>query len=480
MPAAIYTFGAFEIDASARRLTCDGRTLAVADRHFDVLCRLVSHAGELVTKDDLVAAGWADVAVTDNSLEQAISALRRALGRGGDGQPYIETVPRRGYRFIGAVQRRIARATDESLNELMAPHRAWLEGRAALETLERDQVGRARRAFERVVEADPDHASAHIGLANACAMQFEMTRADESPDVGALGEARDHAREACRLAPDFAESWATLGFVLACAGQADDALAALRRAVAIEPDNWRHHFRFAYAGWGEERLRAARRTLALLPGFPLAHWLAATVHVARNALGEAERELAAGARGQDAQGPESRFNAVALHWLHGLVLLARGDVDAALAELDRELAGEASGQLYARECCANTWYAIGAVRLHQNRAADARAAFEHALGRIPRHPLARLGLGVANGWTPSPPMSPEGDRAPAFDAALCHAVALSLTGDCPGAARALDHALAHARPGNAGWLIPVEPLLRVASQPEIWGAVLGRLRGRSA
>ena len=48
------------------------------------------------------------------------------------------------------------------------------------------------------------------------------------------------------------------------------ALAAMRRAVSLEPDNWRHYFRLSYVSWGEERLRAARRTLALLPGFPLA------------------------------------------------------------------------------------------------------------------------------------------------------------------------------------------------------------------
>ena len=64
--------------------------------------------------------------------------------------------------------------------------------------------------------------------------------------------------------------------------------------MSLEPDNWRHHFRLSLVSWGEARLRAARRTLALLPGLPLAHWLAATVHVARQNLDEAERELRAG------------------------------------------------------------------------------------------------------------------------------------------------------------------------------------------
>ena len=112
-------------------------------------------------------------------------------------------------------------------------------------------------------------------------MQFETTRADETPDAAALATAAEHAREGMPPRSAYGEAWATLGFVLDRTGNHIDAVAALRRAVALEPDNWRHHFRLAYVSWGEERLRAARRTLALLPGFPLAHWLAATVHVAR-------------------------------------------------------------------------------------------------------------------------------------------------------------------------------------------------------
>ena len=57
----------------------------------------------MLSKDALIAAAWRDVAVGDNSLEQAISSLRRALGAQDDGTPYIETLARRGYRFGAAV-----------------------------------------------------------------------------------------------------------------------------------------------------------------------------------------------------------------------------------------------------------------------------------------------------------------------------------------------------------------------------------------
>ncbi len=475
-----FSFDRFELNSFTRRLTREGEAVAIADRHFDVLFRLLSSPGELVTKDALVDAGWGDVAVTDNSLEQAISSLRRALGPRPDGTPYIETVPRRGYRFIGDVHRRAAKASDEDLEAMMAPHRAWVEGRAALESLEAGQVGRAIRDFEQVLEAFPDHALAHVGLANAFAMRYETTRADTTPDTGALTRAAEYAREACRLDPGLAEAWATLGFVHSCLGQPVDALTALRRAVTMEPDNWRHQFRLAYSSWGEERLRAARRTLAMLPGFPLAHLLAATVHVARNLLDDAERELRAGIVGQNAQGSHGRFTAVALYWLLGLVLLAKGNEDGALEEFERELASEASGHLYARECCANTCYAIGAVRLRQQKKTEAQQAFARALERVPQHRLVTMVLQVSSMATmPGPAAFSSVATGGTFDETFGAAIAVDLMGQQTFAAQLIDQALASAPAGSAGWTLPVEPLLNVAAHPDAWSAPLSRLRARA-
>ena len=384
-----------------------------------------------------------------------------------------------GNRSVGPVIRPAARLSDESLDALLDPHRAWIEGRAALETFESTQIVRARDAFERVLRSVPDQASAHVGLANACIMQFEMTRVDESPDVAALESAVRHSREACRLEPEYGEAWATLGFVLERTGAHTDALAASRRAVALEPDDWRHHLRLASIGWGEERLREARRTLALLPGFPLAHWLSATVLVARHALGEAERELDAGIASHIAEaGAPVRFSGVALHWLRGLLYLARGEEAQALAAFERELNAEASGHLYARECCANTWYAIGASRLRKGQGVDAEAAFQHALERVPGHALARLGLALINGASLDALRS--GATAPPFEASMVRAVQLAWTGRPIDAASVIGQALAVAPPGNAGWLLPVEPLLRVNDAPTVWASPLARLATRAA
>jgi DNA-binding winged helix-turn-helix (wHTH) protein len=477
-----FLFESFELDPARRRLTNSGQPVGVSDRQLEVLLLLVVRAGQIVAKEDLLDAGWKDVAVGDNSLEQAISTLRKIVGA-----RCIETVARRGYRFTAAVTRSAARESDTALDALLAPHRAFTEGRAALESLESTQIAHAREVFEGTLRSVPEHPSAHIGLANACAMQFEITRTDPAPDREALRLAVQHAREACRLDPQSAEAWATLGFVLDRHGDRVDALAASKRAVTLEPLNWRHHFRLSFVSWGEERLSAAQRTLSLLPHFPLAHWLAATVHVARQAFDEAERELTAALAVHEEPPPATtRFSGVALHWLLGLIHLARGDETRALQELDRELQSEHAGHLYARECAANTWYALGALRLRQRRAAEAAAAFHQAIERVSTHPMARIGLAAVSA---SRDDSCSGDGrdgttdgrllAP-VDVALPLAAHRAIVGDHDGAARLIDDVLTTSPPGNAGWLVPIEPLLHVAAHPEAWGRVLAHLRTRAA
>jgi len=247
--------------------------------------------------------------------------------------------------------------------------------------------------------------------------------------------------------------------------------------VTLEPDNWRHHFRLSFVSWGEERLRAADRALALLPDFPLAHWLAATVHVARQVLVEAEREIEAGLASQaGASVGTSRFSAVALQWMRGLIHLAAGDHDRALDAFERELSFENEHHLYARECAANTWYAIGALRLRQGRREEAKAAFERALERVATHSLALVGLAATGSRHPIEPQPP----APPFNLILCLAAQRALAGDHAAAASIVEDALASAPPGNAGWLLPIEPLLDVGARPDCWARALARLRNRAA
>jgi DNA-binding winged helix-turn-helix (wHTH) protein/Tfp pilus assembly protein PilF len=481
-PGVVYSFGPYEIDTAARRLRRDGSAIAVSDRHLDVLIHLVAQPGVVLSKDALVQAGWGDVAVTDNSLEQAISSLRRALTGAGD--PYIETVPRRGYRFVADVSRTAPRQDDEALDALLAPHRAWLDGRSALITMEASRAPEARAAFAEALRQSPDYAPAHVGMANACIFQFESTRADLQPDREAVAAAVHHAREACRLDAAYAEAWATLGFALQRVGQGDHALAATRRAAAIEPDNWRVMLRLAYVSWGEERLRAAQRVRTLLPGLSMAHWLAATVYVARQAFDRAEQELRAAAAGVDHEG-SGQFSAVAVQWLLGLVRLAAGDDRAAAAALRQELAHEPDGHLYSRECGANAWYALGAIAWRRGDVREAGDAFARALERVPGHAFALAGLGVLDPAAPDRRQAAEA-RAESLrqfgspvEASFVAATFETAAGSPERAATAVGAALDVAPAGGGGWILPVEPLLDVQRHPAAWAAALSRLRARA-
>jgi tetratricopeptide (TPR) repeat protein len=357
--------------------------------------------------------------------------------------------------------------------------------------------------FEGILESLPDYGPAHVGLANAYSLRFESTRAEDAPDREALAKAVHHAREACRLNPTSGEAWATLGAVSAQARLTPEGIAAARRSISLEDENWRHHLRLAYVSWGEERLRAARRALKLLPGFAFGHWLAATVHVSRGAFEEAEQELEAGTAAQDSQHRGSRFGTSGLHFLLGLVRLARGDEAAAVQEFERELAFEDAAHIYTREVSAHTWCALGAVRLRQGDSAAAVAAFDRALISVPGYALALSARIVSARGTAGPSgrsvrLQPDrlvpGDEGAALatrleqlraqgaivEAATVEAVRQALAGRHVEAA-ALVLAALHAAPaGSSGWMLPVDPFLHVAAHPAAWAPVLALLRSRAA
>jgi pimeloyl-ACP methyl ester carboxylesterase/DNA-binding winged helix-turn-helix (wHTH) protein len=100
-PSETYEFGPYRLEVAEHRLLREGRQLPLPAKIFDTLVELVTHAGSLVTKEELVAAVWPDTVVEESNLSHNISVLRKTL-RDGAG-PYIETVPKRGYRFVAPV-----------------------------------------------------------------------------------------------------------------------------------------------------------------------------------------------------------------------------------------------------------------------------------------------------------------------------------------------------------------------------------------
>lgn len=95
-----YAFGPFLLDTREGRLLRDGEAVPLTLKAFDLLKLLVENQGHLLQKDELLRRVWPDAAVEENNLTVTISALRKALGEGPTDRQYIETVPRRGYRFV--------------------------------------------------------------------------------------------------------------------------------------------------------------------------------------------------------------------------------------------------------------------------------------------------------------------------------------------------------------------------------------------
>ncbi|HEU4389624.1 MAG TPA: winged helix-turn-helix domain-containing protein [Blastocatellia bacterium] len=103
-PVRYYEFGAFRLDATERLLFREQEVVPLTPKVFDLLLVLVQADGSVVPKDDIMTKVWRDTFVEEGNLTQNVSILRKALGDGQDGFTYVETIPRRGYRFAADVR----------------------------------------------------------------------------------------------------------------------------------------------------------------------------------------------------------------------------------------------------------------------------------------------------------------------------------------------------------------------------------------
>lgn len=103
MARRTYDFGSFRIDAAERVLRRDGEVIPLPPKAIDTLLVLASNSGRVVDKDELIRCVWPDTFVEEGGLARNISLLRKALGESSAGH-YIETIPKRGYRFSAPIQ----------------------------------------------------------------------------------------------------------------------------------------------------------------------------------------------------------------------------------------------------------------------------------------------------------------------------------------------------------------------------------------
>ena len=100
----LYEFGAFCLDPAEHTLLRDGQPIPLRPKVYDLLVVLVENRGHLVDKEQLMSSVWAEEFVEEGNINKNISMLRQALGESGGGTKFIETVPKRGYRFVAEVR----------------------------------------------------------------------------------------------------------------------------------------------------------------------------------------------------------------------------------------------------------------------------------------------------------------------------------------------------------------------------------------
>ncbi len=100
----VYIFEGFRLDAGRRQLSSSGGVVVpLNSRAMETLVILLSHAGDLVTKKQLLEGVWPSAVVEDNNINQCILAIRKALGESAGSNRFVMTVPGRGYRFVAPV-----------------------------------------------------------------------------------------------------------------------------------------------------------------------------------------------------------------------------------------------------------------------------------------------------------------------------------------------------------------------------------------
>src|SRR5712691_4684622 len=101
----VISFGPFRLHAAQRLIEREGVPLHLGGRALDILIVLLEHAGEVVSKHDLMARVWPGVTVDEGSLRVHVAALRKALGDGESGARYLTTLTGQGYCFVAPISR---------------------------------------------------------------------------------------------------------------------------------------------------------------------------------------------------------------------------------------------------------------------------------------------------------------------------------------------------------------------------------------
>ena len=290
-----YEFGEFRLDVSERKLErVNGRgNGSLAEKPFQTLVHLVRNAGALVSKEELLSTIWKDTIVEENNVGKAIHAIRHCLGDRSDGQKYIETIPKHGYRLVAEVKRvgrdeqstvdTVHKFVQESAPKTPARSPAWdlyLRGKVKAGSETRADAEAAIKVLQAAVEIDPELAGAYAQLARAYnTLAFKFSSAATAKRL--LEDAEVAILKALTLDPELAEGHFARGLILWTKRKGfphEQAIISYKRALELDPhDDETHHqlsMVYSHIGLLDEAQASVARALDLNPNNTMARFRA--------------------------------------------------------------------------------------------------------------------------------------------------------------------------------------------------------------
>jgi DNA-binding winged helix-turn-helix (wHTH) protein len=248
-------FGQFVIDTQLERLWKSGVEVKLREQPLKVLLALLRDPGEVVSRDSLRQQLWDGSTYVDfdNGLNTAISRLREVLEDDSNNPLWIERVPKRGYRFIGALPRSAAVAAYIKGHHVISPHSP-------------ENMQKALAFFREAMTLDPSYPLAYHGAALVSILRCLQ---DDLRPQEALPEADAYLQQGLRCPQQAGMVYNTLALLRTFERRWDEADEASRKALALEPEN--PHVRMIRAqllsclGQHDEAIREARLAVDLDP-----------------------------------------------------------------------------------------------------------------------------------------------------------------------------------------------------------------------
>lgn len=263
--------GNWIFDPETRRICGSRGETRLSPKAAAVLGALAETPGRVWSRDALLERVWPNVIVTEEVLTHAIAELRRAVHDNSRAPSLVETIHKSGYRLLPKVEAEgpvlepeISRAEREHPFNL-EHYTMYLEGSALFDRGHKSNTKAAAAKFRQILDADPQFALAHVGLAKA----LTFLRTYYQPDGGDLEEPLSHSRAARQIDPNLAEAYAIEGLIFAINGKLDVGREYFARAFQLNPHSGEAHYLFGRACFAELNVALAapmlERSAALRP-----------------------------------------------------------------------------------------------------------------------------------------------------------------------------------------------------------------------